>query len=356
MFNNLDKIDNKKDDSVCISALADVLDKLEDRNNLFFFRRQTKRKINSEKLTRELSALDRNQDGRITLEELYEYVRRSKRADYQRSHSKDRTMTSLLEYLRVVANAKIIKKWPPPSLIPTISLLVIIIHFINLSYPDLSYSLRFDSYHRNETWRYLTYSLVHRDVEHIVANLLLLLGLGLVLEMVNGSWRVGLIFFSGILSGSLCAYCFDPLYGLIGCSGGVYSITVAHLSALILNWNEDTTLIVMRARLDKAVHAVDGKGLRALQMMVVSLLILGDVSWAVYNYNMTSDCELGLAGSQCQNVSYVAHLAGAVTGLLVGFLALRNRQEERWEKVMKRIILPLVIILFAAAIAWNIFC
>lgn len=64
MFNNLDKIDSKKDDSVCISyvvllirtfvgykvsvsrALANVLDKLEDRNNLFFFRRQTTRKIN----------------------------------------------------------------------------------------------------------------------------------------------------------------------------------------------------------------------------------------------------------------------------------------------------------------------
>ena len=102
------------------------------------------------------------------------------------------------------------------------------------------------SYHRNETWRYLTYSLVHRDEEHIVANLLLLLGLGLVLEMVNGSWRVGLVFFSGILAGSLSAYCFDPMYGLIGCSGGVYSITVAHLATLILNWKEDTTLIITR--------------------------------------------------------------------------------------------------------------
>ena len=67
-------------------------------------------------------------------------------------------------------------------------------------------------------------------------------------------------------------------------------------------------------------------------MMVVSLLILGDVSWAIYN--RMSDCEL-LVGSECQNVSYVAHLAGAVTGLLVGFLALRNRQVDTWEKVMK---------------------
>ena len=99
---------------------------------------------------------------------------------------------------------------------------------------------------KNETWRYVTYSLVHKDVEHITANLVLLLCLGLVLEMVHGCWRVGLVFFSGILAGSLSAYCFDREYGLIGCSGGVYSITLAHISTLVLNWKEDTSLIITR--------------------------------------------------------------------------------------------------------------
>ena len=75
---------------------------------------------------------------------------------------------------------------------------------------------------------------------------------------------------------------------------------------------------------------MDGKGLRALQMMVVSLLILGDVSWAVYNRILAKHNQ-ELNG----DVSYVAHLTGAVMGLLVGFLALRNRHVERWEIVMK---------------------
>ena len=100
--------------------------------------------------------------------------------------------------------------------------------------------------HKNDPWRYITYSLVHKDVEHITANLILLLCLGLVLEMVHGCWRVGLVFFSGVLAGSLSAYCFDRQYGLIGCSGGVYSITLAHISTLVLNWKEDTTAIVTR--------------------------------------------------------------------------------------------------------------
>ena len=78
--------------------------------------------------------------------------------------------------------------------------------------------------------------------------------------------------------------------------------------------------------MDRAVHAVDGKGLRALQMLVVSLLILGDVSWAVYNRILAKHND---------DVSYVAHVTGAVMGLLVGFLALRNRHVERWEIVTK---------------------
>lgn len=46
VFSNLDLLDNKRDGAVYITALAKVLDKLENRNNIFFFRRQTERKIN----------------------------------------------------------------------------------------------------------------------------------------------------------------------------------------------------------------------------------------------------------------------------------------------------------------------
>ena len=54
-------------------------------------------------------------------------------------------MTSLLEYLRIVANARKINKWPPPVLIPSISLLIIIIHLMSLSPDhDLSPYFRFE--------------------------------------------------------------------------------------------------------------------------------------------------------------------------------------------------------------------
>ena len=80
---------------------------------------------------------------------------------------------------------------------------------------------------RNESWRYITYSLVHEDKEHILANLLLLVCLGLVLEMVHGCWRVGLISSAGSLSGlwlptasspsTVCVFFITP----IGCQNAL---------------------------------------------------------------------------------------------------------------------------------------
>ena len=223
---------------------------------------------------------------------------------------------------------------------------------------------------RNESWRYITYSLVHEDKEHILANLLLLVCLGLVLEMVHGCWRVGLIFFSGVLAGSLAAYCFESQYGLcffhyshrlskcfitpsnlrviVGRADRVQRGGVQHHCGsprhshpqLEGGHHADHHQVAarpdppaqlqsrVRARQDRgSVHAIDGKGVRALELLAVSLLIVGDVSLAVYKrYSNTHSHN---------NTSYVAHVTGAMVGLMVGILVLRNRYVEPWEKNLK---------------------
>ena len=55
-------------------------------------------------------------------------------------------MLSLIEYLRIIGSARRIKKWPPPVIIPSISLLVIIIHITCQFYPDISFTLSFDRF------------------------------------------------------------------------------------------------------------------------------------------------------------------------------------------------------------------
>ncbi len=53
-------------------------------------------------------------------------------------------------------------------------------------------------------------------------------------------------------------------------------------------------------------------------------------------------------------VGYMAHLGGAVAGLLVGINVLRNLRQRRWEKVVWWFSLTLYLVLMIAAIVWNV--
>lgn len=53
-------------------------------------------------------------------------------------------------------------------------------------------------------------------------------------------------------------------------------------------------------------------------------------------------------------ISYVAHLAGFVAGLLLGMVTLRNLREHRWEIVLKWIGLAVFLILIIAAITIQV--
>ena len=273
----------------------------------------------------------------------------------------------LTEYLKIVAMAKKIKKWPPPCFIPLCSFLQMaffIVYQVQTSkgmFETTDEYLIFDrldwlntlreSYlclyfrdKRAEIWRYFTYSWIHRDYEHIFANVFLQLIVGIPLEMVHGPGRTACIYGFGVLGGSLASFCFDPKYNLWGASGGVYGLIAAHLSTLILNWNEDSAIIIQRARDNKTAHAIDGKLIRILQLLAVVLFGLFDTSYAVYRR---------YSGNQT-SVSYVAHLVGAMVGLLVGLIVLKDRMKEPWEKHLKAVTWVLLCLGFAGVILGNI--
>ena len=50
----------------------------------------------------------------------------------------------------------------------------------------------------SETWRYLTYSLVHQDWEHFVLNMSLQLVVGVTLELVHKWWRIAPLYIFGV--------------------------------------------------------------------------------------------------------------------------------------------------------------
>lgn len=150
--------------------------------------------------------------------------------------------------------------------------------------------------------------------------------LGIPLEMVHKWWRVVIIYFAGVVAGSLGTSVSDPSVSLAGASGGVYALIAAHVATIVMNWSE-----------------MEFAGLQLLVFIVITVV---DVSQAVYNrYYIETKTQIG----------YVAHLTGAIAGLLVGINILRNLEVQTWEKVVWWASFFTYIALMAALIFWNVF-
>ncbi|XP_035723843.1 rhomboid-related protein 2-like isoform X1 [Vespa mandarinia] len=184
----------------------------------------------------------------------------------------------------------------------------------------------YDPHKRYQAWRYLTYMFVHIGVLHLVVNLLVQIMLGIPLEMVHKWWRVLIIYIAGVIAGSLGTSVSDPTVYLAGASGGVYALITAHVATILMNWSE----------MEFAV----------LQLLVFLLVTTVDVGQAIYSRYVVVESN--------NQIGYVAHLAGAVAGLLVGINVLRNLEVKTWEKVVWWASIVTYTVLMTAAILWNI--
>uniref|UniRef100_T1JDI7 rhomboid protease n=1 Tax=Strigamia maritima TaxID=126957 RepID=T1JDI7_STRMM len=186
--------------------------------------------------------------------------------------------------------------------------------------------LIYDPRKRYEAWRYVSYMLIHAGCMHILFNMIIQLILGIPLEMVHKFWRVWLVYVAGVLAGSLGTSISDPRVYLAGASGGVYALITGHLATIIMNFQEMEYAIV--------------------QLGGFITLMLIDFGVAVYSryYAENKDNTTG----------YSAHVCGAIAGLLVGIVALKNLEKRKWEKPLWWISLICVIIFLAAMMIWNV--
>lgn len=222
--------------------------------------------------------------------------------------------------------------WPPAVCMIIISLVEIILFCYDAAngYTQANGAIAkifiYNPHKRQEAWRFITYMLVHVGVVHLVVNLLVQLFLGVPLEMVHRWWRVVLVYIAGVAAGSLATSLADPKVYLAGASGGVYALIAAHVATIIMNWAEMEFAII--------------------QLVVFLLLAALDTGTAVYDrYWRHLD----------QNIGYVAHLAGAIAGLLVGIGVLRNLEQRKWEKRLWWAAVVLYFSLMIAGILANIF-
>lgn len=190
----------------------------------------------------------------------------------------------------------------------------------------IAQALIYDPQKKHEIWRYLTYMFVHIGPLHLIVNLMVQVMLGIPLEMVHKWWRVLIIYVAGVVAGSLGTSVSDPYTALAGASGGVYALITAHVATIIMNWQQMEFAL--------------------LQLCVFIFITVFDVGQAVYNrYVVEKEDRIG----------YVAHLAGAVAGLLVGINILRNLEVQTWEKFVWWTSIFIYTILMTFAILYNVF-
>ncbi|WAR31566.1 RHBL2-like protein, partial [Mya arenaria] len=222
---------------------------------------------------------------------------------------------------------------PPPLFMPIISVIEIIVFAIyaaKLEDTDdpvtatsgvpLDSPFIYKPSRRYEAWRYITYLLIHQG------NLIFQLLLGLPLEIVHKWWRVLIVYFAGVVAGSLAHSLTDHDVALAGASGGCYALIGAHLASVVVNWSEMNH------------ECCDGNPIRFL-------LTVLDTANAVYRRFFDP------AGGK---IGITAHMGGLVAGLFLGIVIMKNINEKPWEKTVGWITLALFLVFISFSIFFNV--
>ena len=194
----------------------------------------------------------------------------------------------MLCYIKqVIAFAEQYKWWPAPwfTIFTTIAIITYyVVQVLTRIQDDTDYlqpqcsHLVFSPSRRKEVWRYLTYMFVHVNHQHLLMNVFLQLFVGLTLEMTHGTKKVTIVYFFGVISGSLATSVFDQTVFLAGASGGCYALIAAHLATLIINWNDDVIILHQRFRHSIYIRTVSSQLLLCSDTFVSFLAGLGQKS------------------------------------------------------------------------------
>lgn len=199
--------------------------------------------------------------------------------------------------------------WPPPVFVPFVTLLQIAVFMYYCLQPHedlatpppvLTSPFLYRPDLRYQVWRFFFYAFLHAGWVHLAFNLLVQLLVGLPLEMVHGSLRICTIYMAGVLAGSLGTSVLDSEVYLVGASGGVYALLAAHLANVLINYSSMQYGVV--------------------RLVAVCLVASVDVGYAIYNSYMPHSAGLP--------VSYISHIMGALAGLVIGVVVLKNFSQK----------------------------
>ena len=82
------------------------------------------------------------------------------------------------------------------------------------------------------------------------------------------------------------------------------------------------------------------------RVLVVVIVVVSDIAVYVYDIYLSSESQ--------KPVGYAAHISGAIAGLFVGILVLRNLRWERHERYIWAFSACVFILLIGSAIIWSL--
>jgi len=202
----------------------------------------------------------------------------------------------------------------PPVVIISLSTIELILFYAS---PSLVYKWAIRVPHRpGEGWHLLSSMLVHFDEAHLLGNLFVQLGVGIVLEVLHGPLRVILIYVgAGIIGGTIESFLTtrSPVY-IAGASGAIYGLIGAYGAHLFFSWGESL-----------------------YPYMWLFLFVAYFTFDIAYSLSVES------------TVALWAHYMGALSGLLFALAVARNIHNEWYERPV-RILAIIINIAFLATV------
>ncbi len=174
------------------------------------------------------------------------------------------------------------------------SIITILIDFVPASLSVTERAIFFGAYYKaficaGEWWRLLTVGFVHVSLMHFFVNMLSLYSLGRALEPMLKSGRFLILLFGSVIGGSVFLFCTSGNTVGVGISGGLYGMLAAYI---YLVWNSGAM---------KIPHIRNG----VMQTVMINLMI---------NF--------------MPGVAWKAHFGGAVTGLLLLMILVKQPDKE----------------------------